>query len=181
MSFELTSTAFQHGQPIPRKYTADGRDVSPPLKWTDPPAGAKSLALVCEDPDAPRGTWTHWVIFNLPAESRELADSVPPEETLANGTTQGVNDFGRVGYGGPAPPPPGVHRYFFRLFALDRRLHLPAGAGKDQLQTALRRRALAEAELMGTYARGQGQVIPDDPLVKKQEQDRASIYTAPLS
>src|SRR5262245_23628674 len=115
MSMELTSTAFQEGEAIPQQYTGDGKNISPPLKWRDPPAGARSLALICEDPDARRGTFTHWVVFNIPAESRELSEGVPPEATLPNGTVQGANDFGKVGYGGPAPPPGKPHRYFFKL------------------------------------------------------------------
>jgi Raf kinase inhibitor-like YbhB/YbcL family protein len=155
MSFRLTSTAFEEGQRIPRDYSGEGRDVSPPLKWTDPPEGTGSFALVCEDPDAPRGTWTHWVIFNLPAESRELSEGVPREEGLANGTRQGVNDFGNVGYGGPAPPPGKPHRYYFKLFALDRPLNLTARCTRQQLLGAVKDHALGEGQLMGLYARGQ--------------------------
>jgi Raf kinase inhibitor-like YbhB/YbcL family protein len=153
MALELTSTAFQEGATIPEQYTGDGRNVSPPLKWTDPPAGTRSLALVCEDPDAPRGTFTHWTAFNLPAESRELSEAVPAEATLPNGTAQGTNDFGQVGYGGPKPPPGKPHRYFFKLYALDRRLDLQAGAGKEDLRAAMKGHVLAEGQLMGTYGR----------------------------
>src|SRR5438874_11965395 len=122
MALDLTSTAFQEGQSIPKEYTGDGRNVSPPLQWSDPPTGTRSLALVCEDPDAPRGTFTHWAIFNLPAESRELSAGVPAEPALPNGTAQATNDFGKVGYGGPSPPPGKPHRYVFKLYALDRPL-----------------------------------------------------------
>jgi Raf kinase inhibitor-like YbhB/YbcL family protein len=153
MTFELTSTAFVEGQAIPPKYTGDGEDLSPPLKWTDPPDGTRGLALVCEDPDAPRKTWSHWVIFNLPAESRELAEGMPHLATLPNGTAQGVNDFGDVGYDGPAPPPGKPHRYFFRLYALDRKLALPADADQERLRRTMEGHILAESHLMGTYAR----------------------------
>ena len=153
MALELTSTAFQEGATIPEQYTGDGRNASPPLKWGDLPAGTRSLALVCEDPDAPRGTFTHWTAFNLPAEARELSEDVPVEPTLPNGTAQGTNDFGKVGYGGPKPPPGKPHRYFFKLYALDRRLDLQAGAGKEDLRAAMKGHVLAEGQLMGTYGR----------------------------
>ena len=153
MALELTSAAFQGGQPIPRQYTGDGRNLSPPLTWRDPPAGTRSLALICEDPDAPRGTFTHWVAFNLPAESRELGEGVPAEPTLPNGTVQGTNDFGRAGYGGPKPPPGKPHRYVFQLYALDRPLDVPPGATKAQLLVAMKGHILGEAQLQGTYAR----------------------------
>jgi Raf kinase inhibitor-like YbhB/YbcL family protein len=153
MALELTSTAFREGEPIPKQYTGDGRNVSPPLTWQDPPAGTRSLALICEDPDAPRGTFTHWVIFNLPAESRELAEGIPAEATLPNGTTQGVNDFGQTGYGGPKPPPGKPHRYIFTLYALDRPLDVRPGATRAQLLAAMKDHVVGEARLMGTYAR----------------------------
>jgi Raf kinase inhibitor-like YbhB/YbcL family protein len=153
MPFELTSIAFQNGEPIPREYTADGRNVSPPLKWGDPPAGTRSFALLCDDPDAPRGTFTHWVICNIPAEARELSEGVPPEPTLPNGTVQGSNDFGKVGYGGPSPPRGKPHRYFFKLYALDRLVDLQPGADKRQLLAAMQGHILAETQLMGTYRR----------------------------
>ena len=153
MALELTSTAFQEGATIPERFTGDGRNVSPPLKWQNVPAGTRTLALICEDPDAPRGTFTHWVVFNLPAESRELSEGVPAEATLPNGTAQGTNDFGKVGYGGPSPPPGKPHRYFFRLYALDRPPDLQPGATKAQLLAAMKGHVLGEAQLMGTYAR----------------------------
>jgi Raf kinase inhibitor-like YbhB/YbcL family protein len=180
MSFNLTSTAFEDGQPIPLDHTGEGRDLSPPLKWTDPPGGTNSFALICEDPDAPRGTWTHWVIFNMPAPSRELSEGVPREEGLANGTRQGANDFGKVGYGGPKPPPGKAHRYEFKLFALSRPLDLPGRCSKQQLLSAMKGHILGEAKLTGLYARGMWHDLPEDPLAKKAAQDRASIYTAPL-
>jgi len=154
MNLQLTSTAFGEGQPIPATYTGDGRDVSPPLQWGNPPQNTQSIALICEDPDAPRGTYTHWVLFNIPAESRALTESIPPEPTLRDGTVQGKNDFGKIGYGGPAPPPGKPHRYVFKLFALDSRLDLKAGATKLQLEKAMEGgHILADGALMGTYGR----------------------------
>src|SRR5438128_7202736 len=153
MALTLTSTAIQEGKPIPKQYTADGQNLSPPLKWTDPPPGTKSFALICEDPDAPRGTFTHWLLFNLPAESRELNEGVPTEATRPNGTLQGTNDFGKVGYGGPSPPPGKPHRYAFKLFALDRPLDVKTGAKEDQLLTAMKGHILAEGQVTGTYGR----------------------------
>jgi Raf kinase inhibitor-like YbhB/YbcL family protein len=153
MSLTLTSAAFRDGQPIPAQYTADGGNVSPPLQWDDPPEGTKSFALVCEDPDAPRGTFTHWVLFNLPAESRELGENVPREATLPGGAAQGANDFDKTGYGGPAPPPGKPHRYTFTLSALDTRLDLRPGVTRDQLRAAMKGHVLAEGRFQGTYGR----------------------------
>jgi Raf kinase inhibitor-like YbhB/YbcL family protein len=153
MSLELTSTAFQEGGAIPKEYTADGRNAPPSLRWTDPPAGTQSFALICEDPDAPRGVFTHWVLFNLPAEVRELNEQASQEAVLPNGATQGRNGFGKVGYGGPSPPPGKPHHYFFKLYALDRLLDLRPGAGKEDLLAAMKGHVLAEAQWMGTYGR----------------------------
>ncbi len=153
MNLELTSTAFAQGEPIPREYTADGRNVPPPLQWTEGPAGTRSFALVCEDPDAPSGTFTHWVLGNVPAEVHELTEEASRETVLPNGATQGRNDFGKVGYGGPSPPPGKLHRYFFKLYALDRPLDLQPGAAKDQVLAAMKGHVLGEAQLVGTYAR----------------------------
>jgi hypothetical protein len=148
----LESEAFGQGQPIPPRYTADGRDVSPALRWRGVPAKTESLALICEDPDAPRGTWVHWVLYDLPAAVESLPEAVAPLETLPGGGTHGKNDFGRLGYGGPAPPS-GTHRYFFRLYALDRKLALASGATAKALRRAMDGHILAEAEWMGTYSR----------------------------
>jgi len=148
----VRSTAFENGQMIPRKYTADGPDVSPPLEWSDVPTGTASIALICDDPDAPMGTWVHWVLYNLPPETRSLPESIPPTETLDNGAAQGTTDFGRIGYGGPAPPS-GVHRYFFRVYAVDMVLDLPPGATRHELDRAMEGHILAQGELMGRYSR----------------------------
>jgi Raf kinase inhibitor-like YbhB/YbcL family protein len=152
MAFQLTSTAFKHGETIPRKYSCDGQDISPPLAWGDPPQGTQSFALIMDDPDAPAGVWVHWVLYNLPAGSRGLPEAVPPDAQLADGSRQGKNSWGRVGYGGPCPPR-GTHRYFFKLYALDRALDLAAGATKEQLLKAMEGHILAQTELMGKYTR----------------------------
>ena len=153
MTIELNSTAFAEGETIPRQYTADGKDVSPPLAWPAPPEATKSLALVCEDPDAPRGTWTHWVLFNLPPETRDLHEGVPPDRELASGARQGKNDFGKIGYGGPSPPRGKPHRYYFKLYALDAALDLPAGATRVQVLAAIQGHVLDEGQRMGLYGR----------------------------
>jgi Raf kinase inhibitor-like YbhB/YbcL family protein len=153
MAFQLTSAAFEAGKSIPRKCTGDGEDVSPPLHWTDPPAGTQSFALVCEDPDAPRGTFIHWVAFNIPADARELREGFPRQEKSPDGTMQGKNDFGRIGYNGPKPPPGKPHRYFFKLSALAQKLDLKPSATAQELAAAARKHVLGEAQLMGTYSR----------------------------
>lgn len=153
MSIEVTSTAFQQGKAIPKQYTGDGVDQSPPLQWSEPPAGTKSLALICDDPDAPVGTWVHWVLFNLPADTRELKEGLPTTETLKDAPKQGKNDFGKIGYGGPAPPKGKPHRYFFKVYALDKAVDLTPGATKARLEEAMEGHILAEGQLMGTYQR----------------------------
>jgi len=149
---DIKSQAFVPGALIPPKYTCDGADVSPPLSFTGAPAGTKSFALIADDPDAPMGTWVHWVAWNIPAGTRSLEEGVPKKETLPDGVRQGSNDFRRVGYGGPCPPS-GTHRYFFRLYALDAALNLPATATKQDLEKAMQEHILAQAELMGKYTR----------------------------
>lgn len=153
MTFQLSSTAFHEGQAIPAAYSGDGADHSPPLTWSGQPENTVSLALICDDPDAPRGTWVHWVLFNLPGDARELKEHVPTVGTLANGARQGTNDFGKLGYGGPAPPSGKPHRYFFKLYALDASLTLSAGATKAELLAAMEGHVLAESQWMGTYQR----------------------------
>jgi Raf kinase inhibitor-like YbhB/YbcL family protein len=153
ITFELTSPAFREGETIPKQYTGDGMDTSPPLRWGQVPKQAKSLAVICDDPDAPSGTWVHWVLFNLPPEVRELPEAVPAQEKLENGAHQGTNDFGKIGYGGPAPPPGKVHRYFFKVYALDCTIDLGAGATAAQLSAAMKGHVLAQGRLMGRYGR----------------------------
>lgn len=152
MEIKITSSAFEDGGLIPAKYTCDGADVSPPLQWDAVPEGTRSIALICDDPDAPMGTWVHWVLFNLPSDAKELAQNIPTEETLPNGAKQGVNDFGRVGYGGPCPPG-GTHRYFFKIYALDTELDLQAGADKRQLLKTMEGHILGQGQLIGKYKR----------------------------
>ena len=153
MAFDLTSGAFKVGDLIPRKHSCDGGDVSPALSWTEPPAGTTSLALVADDPDAPAGTWVHWVIYDLPPTTRGLPEGVPPAETLKDGGRQGTNSFRKVGYGGPCPPRGTTHRYFFKLYALDRMLGLAAGVTKQDVTKAMEGHVKGQAELMGRYGR----------------------------
>ncbi|HMQ56313.1 MAG TPA: YbhB/YbcL family Raf kinase inhibitor-like protein [Anaerolineae bacterium] len=148
MSFELTSPAFKPGGRIPEKFTCDGDDIAPPLIWRDPPAKTQSFALIMDDPDAPRGTWVHWLLFNLPAGSHEL----PEAAALPPGTQVGHNGWGRSLYGGPCPPS-GTHRYVFTLYALDTLLNLSSSTDKSQLLRAMEPHILAEAKLMGGYSR----------------------------
>lgn len=149
---ELKSQAFQQGAMIPARYTCDGEDLSPPLDWSDPPGGTQSFALISDDPDAPVGTWVHWVVWNIPASNRALEENLPKTASLPNGAKQGTTDFRRVGYGGPCPPS-GTHRYFFKLYALDTTLNLPASTTKKDLEKAMQSHILAQAELMGKYHR----------------------------
>jgi len=152
MGLEISSSAFAEGEMIPTRYTCDGPDVSPDLSWSGVPETAKSLALICDDPDAPVGTWVHWVLFNMPASADGLPAGIPPDATLENGARHGTNDFRRLGYGGPCPPG-GTHRYFFKLYALDRALDLESGITKARLLEAMKGHILAEAHLMGKYKR----------------------------
>jgi Raf kinase inhibitor-like YbhB/YbcL family protein len=153
MALDLKSTAFDPNQTIPRKYTCDGPDLSPALQWTGVPRETKTLALVVEDPDAPAGTWVHWVLYDLPGGARELPEGVPTTETLPRGGAQGRNDFGRIGYGGPCPPPGRPHRYVFTLYALSSRVNLAPGATKKELLHSVHGHVLAEAKLVGKYGR----------------------------
>lgn len=151
MSFSVKSSAFAEGATIPKKYTCDGPDVSPALEWSGAPTGTKALALVADDPDAPVGTWTHWIAWNIPPD-HSLPEGVQKTETLAD-IHQGKNDFRRVGYGGPCPPPGKPHRYFFKLYALDTKLDLKPGSSRSQLETAMRGHVLGRAEVMAKYGR----------------------------
>jgi Raf kinase inhibitor-like YbhB/YbcL family protein len=153
MSFVLDTKAFPKGGEIPVKYTCSGDDVSPALSWSGAPQGAKSFALIVDDPDAPSGTFTHWVVYDLPASAHQLRERVSKTDDLSGGGRQGRNDFRRVGYGGPCPPPGKAHRYFFRLYALNAALNLPAGASRQDVEAAMRGHVLAQAELMGKFSR----------------------------
>jgi Raf kinase inhibitor-like YbhB/YbcL family protein len=153
MKLHLTSTAFVDGQPIPRKHAFDDLDLSPSLQWMGVPPETKSLALICDDPDAPMGTWVHWVIYDLPPATAGLAEGVSKSPELPDGSKQGVNDYKRNGYGGPCPPPGKPHRYFFKLYALDTKPGLKPGLTKKELLKAMDGHILAEGQLMGTYQR----------------------------
>jgi Raf kinase inhibitor-like YbhB/YbcL family protein len=151
--FVLTSSAFIAGGTIPTVHTCDDQDVSPPLAWRGAPEGTVSLALICDDPDAPRGTWVHWVLYDIAPTVSELEAGVPAAGTPFGGARHGITDFGNLGYGGPCPPPGPAHRYFFRLLALDLKLGLPPGATRKQVLEAAEGHTLARAELMGRYGR----------------------------
>lgn len=148
MKLEIISPAFAHEQGIPELYTCKGRDISPPLQWGEPPEGTQSFVLILDDPDAPVGTWDHWLVFNLPADLRQLPEDAAslPQDALT-----GRNSWGRNDYGGPCPPGGARHRYFFKLYALDTRLDLQAGAKKSQLEQAMQAHILAQGELIGIY------------------------------
>ena len=153
MKIQLTTTAFSQGQPIPSRYAYDREDLSPALQWSGIPAAAKSLALICDDPDAPKGTWVHWVLYDLPAATAGLSEGVPKSPELASGAMQGLNDYKKIGYGGPCPPPGKPHRYFFKLYALDTKLDLKSGLTKKDILKAMDGHVIGEGELMGTYQR----------------------------
>jgi len=153
MPLELKSSDFSSGGSIPRQFTCDGADISPALAWNEPPAATQSFALIADDPDAPVGTWVHWVLFDLPANVRSLPQNVPKQEQLADGSRQGHNDFRKIGYGGPCPPPGKPHRYFFKLYALDTKLNLKPGATKKDVERAMQGHILAQGEWMGRYGR----------------------------
>jgi len=152
MEIKITSSAFEDGGLIPAKYTCDGADVSPPLQWDTVPEGTRSIALICDDPDAPMGTWVHWVLFNLPSDAKELVENIPSDKILPDGARQGLSDFGRVGYGGPCPPG-GTHRYFFKIYALDTEVGLQAGADKRRLLKTMEGHILSQGQLIGKYKR----------------------------
>lgn len=149
-SLQLSSPAFAGGDLIPPRYAKGNENLSPPLEWGQPPEGTQSFALICDDPDAPGGTWVHWVIYNIPAEARSLPEGVPRDGTLADGSRQGKNSWGHLGYDGPAPPG-GTHRYYFKLYAVDTVLDLEPGATKKEMMEAVEGHLLARGEFMGTY------------------------------
>jgi len=167
LSIALHSSEFADDGKIPKAYTCDGSDHSPPLEWSGVPESSRALALICDDPDAPGGTWSHWVVFNLPSHVKGLKEGIPADDTISTekmvgadaaakallSARQGKNDFGRTGYGGPCPPR-GTHRYFFRLYALDASLDLGATATRADVLKALKEHILAEGRLMGRYERG---------------------------
>lgn len=152
MGINVTSSTFAEGGMIPKKYTCDGEEMSPPLEWSGVPVSAKSIALISDDPDAPMGTWVHWVLFNLSGNTRSLPEGMPDDRELSGGAKQGINSGSHIGYGGPCPPS-GTHRYYFKIYALDSMLDLKPGATKEQLLKAMEGHLLAEGSLMGRYKR----------------------------
>lgn len=152
MELVIKSTAFKDSGFIPQKYTCDGSNISPPLQWSGVPGDTKSIVLICDDPDAPMGTWVHWVIYNIPPDINSLPENMPADKTLETGAMQGTNDFREIGYGGPCPPG-GTHRYFFKIYALDKLLELNPGLTKNDLLGAMGGHILEEGKLMGRYSR----------------------------
>ncbi len=152
-SLTVKTPAFDPGQSIPKRYTGEGEDVSPKLEWSEVPSGTKSVTVICEDPDAPGGMWVHWVLFNLPADTKGLNEAWPKDRELKNGARHGNNDWKQPGYRGPMPPPGKPHRYFFKVYAVDARLDLPVGASRQQVLDAMKGHILAQGEVMGTYRR----------------------------
>jgi Raf kinase inhibitor-like YbhB/YbcL family protein len=155
-AIELKTSAFKEGETIPKEFTKDGRDVSPAFQWSDPPEGTKTFALICNDPGVGRNGFPHWVIFNIPAKSRELAGELPTEAKLPDGAVQGKNGFGKIGYRGPAPPPGKPHHYHFTIYALDTTLDLQPGANRAQTLEAMKGHILAEGTRIGVYQRTGG-------------------------
>ena len=154
MSFSIQSSAFKEGSDIPKQYTCEGADISPALSWGQAPPKAQSFALIADDPDAPVGTWVHWVAWDIPASATQLPENVAKTADIPGGGHQGMNDFRKTGYGGPCPPPGKPHRYFFKLYALDAKLSLKPGATKKDVEQAMKGHVLSEAQLMGKYQRG---------------------------
>ena len=152
-AFVLKASAFQTGGQIPGQYTCDGQNLSPALSWTEPPPGTQSFVLIAEDPDAPGGAFVHWVAYDLPGSVRRVPEGVPKAGEIKGGGRQGLNDFPGTGYGGPCPPPGKPHRYFFRLYSIDRKLNLQAGPTRTDVEQAMKGHILGQAELMGRYRR----------------------------
>ena len=153
MKLDIKSTAFEGGDSIPKQYTCDGADISPQLSWSQPPEGTGSMVLICDDPDAPMGTWVHWVLYGLSPDTLEISENIPDDKEVLGGAKHGVNDFHKYGYGGPCPPG-GTHRYFFKLYAVDTEVvDLDPGATKDEVLVAIKGHVLAEGQLMGRYSR----------------------------
>lgn len=153
MALEIESAAFKNNEFIPRKYSCQGEDTSPALSWSGAPADTEAFVLINDDPDAPMGTWVHWLVYDIPAKATSLSDNIPKTPSLGNGAKQGNTSFGRVGYGGPCPPPGKPHRYFFKLYALDTVLGLRPGLNKQELLKAMDGHILEEAQLIGLYKR----------------------------
>lgn len=153
MTMELTSESLKNEHSIANTYTCEGQDKSPPLKWKDVPKGTKSLCIIADDPDAPTGTWTHWVVYNLPHNTIGLPEGMPSTNLIKGGGMQGINSFNKIGYGGPCPPKGSEHRYFFKLYALDTKLEIPAGISREQLEKEMQSHILDAAVLTGKYGK----------------------------
>lgn len=153
MSFKISTPSFSNGGNIAQKFTCDGADVSPQLSWSEPPSGAKTLALLVDDPDAPVGNWNHWTMWNVPATVRSLTEGVPKDAELPDGSRQGQNDFRKIGYNGPCPPAGKPHRYYFKLYALGAKLDLKPAATKKDVEAAMKGHILAQSDWMGRYGR----------------------------
>ena len=153
MALRLSSTKWKHGETIPKRFTGDGPDVSPPLAFDGVPTGTKAFVLICDDPDAPVGTWVHWVIYDIPGTAKGLPEGVPKDGSLPDGSRQGRNSWKNLGYGGPSPPPGRPHRYFFRLYALREPLGATPGLSAKEAETAARTKSIESAEFLGTYGR----------------------------
>ncbi len=152
-NISISSDGFKEGDMIPDKFTCEGKDISPSVSWKGIPAGTKSIALIMDDPDAPGGTFVHWVLYNMPAKTLKLPEGMPHNQTLEDGSMQDMTGFGRPGYGGPCPPPGKPHRYYFKVYALDIKINLPPGASKNQLESSMNGHILASGELIGKYLR----------------------------
>jgi len=152
MTIELTSSAFNNGQAIPQKFSCDGEDISPPLEWDNLPAETSSLTLIMDDPDAPGGTWVHWVHYDISATTTELPENLALADPVSDAGKQGRNNWNKLGYGGPCPPS-GSHRYFFKIYALDTHLSLDVGATKEEILREMEGHILAQGQMMGTYER----------------------------
>jgi hypothetical protein len=153
MALRISTPIWKPGEKIPRKYTCDDKDVSPPLVFEGAPAGTGAFAMICDDPDAPVGLWVHWVIYNIPGTAAGLKEGVPLDAKLKDGSLQGTNSWEKIGYGGPCPPPGKPHRYFFKLYALDAPLKAPSGLTAKALEETIRGHVLGQAEMIGTYGR----------------------------
>lgn len=151
MAFHITSTAFEEGAQIPKKYTCDGDNTSPKISWHEPPKNTVTYALICEDPDAPGQTFTHWIVYNLPADCHELEAVIPVAKNLKNGGIHGKNNFGKYGYGGPCPPKGENHRYYFKVFALNKKLAPESAADRNSFYEAIKEKVIEEAEYVGEF------------------------------
>lgn len=153
MTFTLSSQVLNNSQPIPLEFTGFGKDISPQFQWTNAPAGTKAFVMICDDPDAPAGTWVHWVLYDIPANVSSISEGLPRTKTVLNTAKQGINDFGKIGYNGPMPPPGKTHRYFFKIYAIDKETGLGPGIDKSRVMKTIDGHILAQAEFIATYRR----------------------------